>query len=191
MRHHVVIPLIWLAWALYWWYAARDTKPIRWRETKASRLLNTVPLIAAFILLSPSRVTPGASWRGAGDGAALYGLGALLTAAGLGFAVWARARLAGNWSGTVTIKQEHELVTGGAYAIVRHPIYAGMLLGIAGSALAIGAWRGPAAFALASVAIGRRVWLEERALRRRFGADFDRYAARVPALLPLPRRRRP
>jgi len=186
-RHLQVIPLIWLVWALYWWYAARNTKAVEWRETKASRLLNTVPLVAAFILLSPSRVSSGAAWHGAAAGAALYGLGIFLTAAGLLFAVWARVRLAGNWSGTVSIKQEHELVTTGAYAVVRHPIYAGLLLGIAGSALAIGAWRGLAAFALASVAIGRRVWVEESAMRRRFGADYDRYAARVPALLPLPR----
>lgn len=61
--------------------------------------------------------------------------GAVLTAAGLLFTVWARQHIGRNWSAIVTIKQEHELPTTGPYALVRHPIYTGLLLALAGSAL--------------------------------------------------------
>lgn len=48
--------------------------------------------------------------------------------AGLIVAVVARRMLAGNWSGAVALKKDHELITTGFYQYVRHPIYAGMLL---------------------------------------------------------------
>jgi len=61
--------------------------------------------------------------------------GAALVAIGLIFAGWARAHLAGNWSGTVTLKQDHSLTRSGPYRLARHPIYTGLLLAILGSAL--------------------------------------------------------
>lgn len=81
-----------------------------------------------------------------------------------------------------------ELETGGLYAFVRHPLLTGMLLAF---------WATPqmgashllfAVGATAYIAVGVR--FEERDLRRSFGAAYDDYAARVPALLPrLPGRR--
>jgi protein-S-isoprenylcysteine O-methyltransferase Ste14 len=83
-----------------------------------------------------------------------------------------------------------ELQTGGLYAVVRHPLLTGMLLAF---------WATPQMgashllFAVASTAyIAVGVRFEERDLRRSFGASYDAYAARVPALLPgLPLRRDP
>jgi protein-S-isoprenylcysteine O-methyltransferase Ste14 len=83
-----------------------------------------------------------------------------------------------------------ELHVGGLHAIVRHPLMTGLLLAF---------WATPdmsashLLFALASTAyIAVGVRFEERDLRRTFGASYDAYAARVPALLPrLPIRRDP
>jgi len=49
--------------------------------------------------------------------------------AGLTFSIWARRRLGRNWSGTVTLKKNHELIRTGLYRWVRHPIYTGLLIG--------------------------------------------------------------
>ncbi len=68
-------------------------------------------------------------------------LATVLVALGLGFSAVARAWLGGNWSAEVTLKQGHELVRDGPYALVRHPIYTGVLLALTGTAVAVGNWR--------------------------------------------------
>lgn len=65
-------------------------------------------------------------------------VGLALTLLGPGLSVCARAQLGGNRSGTVTLKEDHELIRGGSYRRVRHPIYPGILLAMPGSAVAEG-----------------------------------------------------
>ncbi len=81
----------------------------------------------------------------------------------------------------VRLQQErgHQLITTGPYAWVRHPGYAGMLLGMPASGLALGSWL---AVGLTLVMVGfvlRRAALEDRFVR---GAlpGYPEYAARVP-----------
>jgi protein-S-isoprenylcysteine O-methyltransferase Ste14 len=68
--------------------------------------------------------------------------------------------------------------------LVRHPIYTGLLLGFAGSALALGEWRGVVAVALVGLAMWRKLRIEERGMRRLFGETYVAYARRVAALIP-------
>jgi protein-S-isoprenylcysteine O-methyltransferase Ste14 len=85
----------------------------------------------------------------------------------------------------VTIKEGHELVTTGPYALVRHPIYTGLLLAFLGSALARGEWRGIVAVAIATGALWRKLRFEERWMRQQFGEAYRAYCARVAALVPF------
>jgi protein-S-isoprenylcysteine O-methyltransferase Ste14 len=57
--------------------------------------------------------------------------------------------LGGNWSSSMTVKQDHQLIRQGPYSIVRHPIYSGLLLALLGTALALGELRGIVDLALA------------------------------------------
>jgi len=179
------IPLAWLVWAAIWTAMARDVKPVAARIDGASQRAHYLPLaLAALLLLVPIRVypldarfVPLVAWP------AHLGLG--LVVAGIAYAVWARVRLAGNWSSDVTLKQGHELIVEGPYRWTRHPIYTGLLLAIAGTALAIGEWRGLAAVALTVVAWRRKIALEETLLRREFGETYASYARRVKALAPF------
>jgi protein-S-isoprenylcysteine O-methyltransferase Ste14 len=112
-------------------------------------------------------------------------LGAVFTLVGLLFTVWARVYLGRNWSGMfATVKADHELVTGGPYRLVRHPIYSGLTLAFVGTALAIGQWRGVVATALALAAFIHRMTVEEGFMREQFGAAYDAYARRVRAFIP-------
>ncbi len=145
----LLIPSLWVIWMLIWIVMASRVKAVAWRESTLSRLVSVVPLILAAWLLA-ARSLPG--WLGrrwAEPSWFLFGLGASLVLAGLLLAVWARVRLAGNWSGSVTLKEEHEIVRSGPYRWIRHPIYTGLLFALLGSALALGEWRGLVAVVLA------------------------------------------
>jgi protein-S-isoprenylcysteine O-methyltransferase Ste14 len=177
---------MWLAWLAYWWISGRRAKRTLRHESPASRLSHIGPLVlAALLFVHPVEAIPVLDERFMPRLAWPYAVAAALTAAGLLFSVWARRRLGSNWSGTVTIKESHELVTGGPYALVRHPIYTGLLVAIFGSALAIGEWRAVLALALVAVAFWRKLSLEERWMRERFGQAYDDYRRRVPALVPF------
>lgn len=80
--------------------------------------------------------------------------------------------------------ENHELMTGGPYAVVRHPIYTGLLAAICGSALAVGEWHALAALAPAVFAFWRKLTIEERWMLREFGALYEAYRQHVPALIP-------
>ena len=185
-RYAILIPTLWILWGVYWWFAARNVKRTVWREPLASRLLHIVPLTLAVLLLAlpelpiaglDARFLPRAAW--------LVWLGAALTAAGLLFCVWARRLLGRNWSGMVTLKEGHELITSGPYRWVRHPIYTGLLLGFAGSAIARGEWRGVLALLIVAAALWRKLKVEEQGMRQIFGDAYDAYSRRVAALIPL------
>ena len=181
---HIIIPALWFAWLLYWIVAAADVKPTRWRETVASRLFHRVPLLVAAVLLAPRRMEPIMTARWLPEGRLFPVLGAIMVAVGLCFAVWARWHLGGNWSGTVTLKEDHSLIQTGPYKYVRHPIYTGHLLAFVGSAVAIGEWRGVLSVALALLAFLLKIRVEEAGMRRTF-ADYQRYQRTTAALIPF------
>ena len=186
LLHRWLFPVLWSGWAFYWWLTSRDVKETARREPFVSRLAHLGPmLVAAAILFSPrlgvpaldARFMPRTPWQ--------FWVGAATCAGGIAFAVRARRHIGRNWSAIVTLKQDHELVTSGPYALVRHPIYTGLLLGFLGSAFALGQWRGLLAVAIVYLALLRKYRLEERWMRERFGVAYDAYRARVKALVPF------
>jgi protein-S-isoprenylcysteine O-methyltransferase Ste14 len=83
------------------------------------------------------------------------------------------------------------LAEAGPYARIRHPLYAGLALVLVGHLLRLPSRAGALAVTIALV---QYLWLgmvEEREARAAFGAEWDGYALRTRALLPLPRRVRP
>jgi protein-S-isoprenylcysteine O-methyltransferase Ste14 len=181
-----VIPGLWIGWAILWAVASYDVKPTRRRESFASRLAHVGPLLVAALLLAapslPGGFLDGALWPATRF---VRDLGASLVAAGLVFACWARFDLGRNWSGSVTLKQQHELVRSGPYRIVRHPIYAGLLLALVGTAIARAEVRGLLAVAIAFVALWRKLRLEEQWMDDNFGPEYQAYCKRVAALIPF------
>ena len=186
LSYRWLFPALWTAWAFYWWLSSRDVKQTARREPFVSRVLHLGPMVfAAMILASPGFGIPGLSARIVPWAPWLFWLGVAVTGGGLAFAVWARRTIGRNWSAIVTVKEDHELVTGGPYALVRHPIYTGLLLGFLGWAIAVDRWRGPLAVLIVFLALLRKYRLEERWMRERFGVAYDAYRARVKALVPF------
>jgi protein-S-isoprenylcysteine O-methyltransferase Ste14 len=140
----------------------------------------------AFAFLFSRRVRVGAlAAQAVPDANWVRYLGLGLTITGVLFAIWGRISLGRNWSGLVTIKEEHSLIRHGPYTIVRHPIYSGFLLAMFGTAVAYGELG-----CLIAVPIGFLAWwlksrVEERFLVAEFGKAYRDYQKKVRALIPF------
>lgn len=114
--------------------------------------------------------------------------GLLLSVAGVGLAVWGKLRLGRWFSATFGVKEGHELITDGPYAVTRHPIYTGLLLAIAGAALV---WNSGLTLLLAvmmSAPFFLHTVYEEAMFEKHFGRAYFDYERRVPRLVPFARR---
>jgi protein-S-isoprenylcysteine O-methyltransferase Ste14 len=180
-----LIPSLWVLFALYWLVSARNSKKTKKRETWHQRLCYVLPLLAASWFLSRPEARFG--WLGARfvpDSPGVEWSGAVLTAAGIAVAFWARWHLGANWSGVVTVKEGHELVRTGPYRTIRHPIYTGILLALLGTALAIGEVRGLMAVAVAWLSFYWKARREESFLAQEFGPSFIEHLRRTGMFLP-------
>ena len=109
-----------------------------------------------------------------------------LLVAGLGLAVWARLHLGRYWSGTITLKEGHRLIRSGPYAMVRHPIYTGIITAMVGTAITVGTVSGTLGVLLLLAAYLLKIRREERFLACEFGEEYARYRKDVNSLFPLP-----
>jgi protein-S-isoprenylcysteine O-methyltransferase Ste14 len=105
--------------------------------------------------------------------------------AGAAFTVWARITLGRNWSAEVTFKQDHELIEAGPYALVRHPIYTGLIAMALGTAVNYGRAIGFALLLSICASVWWKARLEEQIMRRHFPDAYGEYKARVRAIIPF------
>jgi protein-S-isoprenylcysteine O-methyltransferase Ste14 len=177
--------VIWIGFLLYWQIKAAGAKATQRLEPAVSRLLRAFVFLIAIILLSTASIPLPWLYRPLWpSGLVSFWLGAAVTLAGLLFAVWAREHLGANWSRSVTIKQDHELITTGPYALVRHPIYTGILAGFLGTMVALAQVRGVIAFALVFLALWIKLRMEEQWMRSQFGETYANYVRHTSALVP-------
>jgi protein-S-isoprenylcysteine O-methyltransferase Ste14 len=110
--------------------------------------------------------------------------GGILTISGILFSIWARIILGSNWSGAVTIKEDHELIRRGPYHLVRHPIYTGLLFGLLGTSFVYGFVR----CLFGVLIVGLTFWIksqtEEQFMVQQFGEQYLEYRREVRALVP-------
>jgi protein-S-isoprenylcysteine O-methyltransferase Ste14 len=177
----VVIALCWftffVVWAVSAWFVKRTVE----RSLGWARLLTFLILIP---LVGMARWAPGLHRTMWPRTSAIGASAALLTTAGLAVAVWARAALGRNWSGTIAFKEHHELIQRGPYAYVRHPIYSGLLLMCLGTAVASARLSSFAVLGLALVLLVIKAHYEERLMMRHFPDAYPAYRQRVKGLIP-------
>ena len=118
------------------------------------------------------------------DAAAFRIAGAALTIAGCAFAIWARVTLGSNWSGRAVVKEDHELIERGPYALARHPIYSGLLLALAGTALALGHVGAVIGVVVIAAVFAVKMRHEERLMMETFPEAYPNYRRRVKAVIP-------
>jgi protein-S-isoprenylcysteine O-methyltransferase Ste14 len=180
-----IIRALWILFGVYWLISALKRKKTKKRESWLQRLLYVLPLFLGFALLSRPEASHG--WLGARflpDSAIVQWIGVLLTAAGVAVAFWARVHLGSNWSGVVTLKEDHELIRTGPYRTIRHPIYTGILISILGTVVAMGQVRALIAFFIVWMSFYIKARREESFLYAEFGPRFIDHRQHTGMFLP-------
>lgn len=111
--------------------------------------------------------------------------GFFISMLGILFSIWGRLELGSNWSADAVLKSGQTLVCKGPYALVRNPIYAGITLGMIGSAVALNNVAGLVAVVLILIFSYLRITYEERMMKEKFGIEWENYAKRVKRFIPL------
>jgi protein-S-isoprenylcysteine O-methyltransferase Ste14 len=183
---HSVIPALWIVFTIYWVISARFAKRnidrvARWKYVTARFSLLALIVIA----LSSSMLRRGlrAAQAFQTSHALMTATGIILVVLGLALAVSARLRLGRNWGMPMSQQEDAELITGGPYAYVRHPIYSGIILGMIGSAIGHSvAWTLPLVlFGAYFIYSARR---EEELMLRQFPDTYPAYMRRTYMLVP-------
>jgi protein-S-isoprenylcysteine O-methyltransferase Ste14 len=99
--------------------------------------------------------------------------------------LWARATLGRNWSGTVTLKEGHELIVRGPYRLVRHPIYTGLLTMLIATVIQQGHIGGTIGFVFVFVSLLIKLGEEEQVMLKQFPDEYAAYQQRVRRLIPF------
>ncbi|HLW78630.1 MAG TPA: methyltransferase [Terriglobia bacterium] len=188
-RHAIVhraLGFAWLTFVAVWVIMAFTAKRTVKQQSSGSRLLHLALGVIAYMLIFSDELAWGLlSWRFIAWGPAVAAAGVALTYAGLAISIWARAILGRNWSASVTVKQDHRLIRQGPYAVVRHPIYSGLLLATLGTALVVGQVRALAGLAITFVLWLMKSRLEERFMLEEFGGEYEEYRRHSWALVPF------
>jgi protein-S-isoprenylcysteine O-methyltransferase Ste14 len=174
----------WIAWVLYWLIMSVRTKHtvergdfIGYRVVMIVVIAGCVAVGALLHISTHSRL-----WH---TTLALGVVTDCIVVAGVAFTVWARITLGRNWSVEPTFKQDHELIESGPYALVRHPIYTGLLLMALGTVINIGRTFGVAVYVGLCAALWWKSRQEERLMSRHFPEAYGEYKARVRAIVPF------
>jgi protein-S-isoprenylcysteine O-methyltransferase Ste14 len=113
------------------------------------------------------------------------GAGVLCLVVGLWLFYRSHADLGTNWSITLEVREQHRLITHGAYGSVRHPMYVALLLYSVGQALVLPNWvAGPSYLVACTILFAFRVDAEERMMLEQFGDEYAAYMARTKRLVP-------
>lgn len=175
----------WLIWLVTWILAAGWSARVASHHDLGAESPSRVLTLAAIVMLLMSYwpVAWGVLWTTPPTiGWSMF----LLVVLGLAFTWTARLHLGPLWSSTSAPTEDHRIVDTGPYGIVRHPVYAGLLLAVIATAIERGRIESIAA-ALALIAgVSLRAKLEERFLKRDLGDEvYGSYRRRVPMLVPF------
>ncbi|MFO1017725.1 MAG: isoprenylcysteine carboxylmethyltransferase family protein [Hyphomonadaceae bacterium] len=185
MTPGAAIVAAWIVWLITWVLAAGWSARTAAHHDLGAESPSRVLTLAAIIMLIASYwpvafavlwVTPSTI------GWAMF----VLCAIGFIFTWAARLHLGPLWSGASAPTEDHRIVETGPYGIVRHPVYAGLLLAALATAIERGRLEAVAGVLVLVTGISLRAKLEERILRRDVSdAAYTAYRRRVPMLIPL------
>jgi protein-S-isoprenylcysteine O-methyltransferase Ste14 len=185
MIPYAAVKWIWIVFIVFWVLAAFVQKRNARRQTVGLRLIQVSILLLVLVpFFVEGRAAGLLSRHRYPNLLVVQYFGVLLLLLGFGFAVWARFALGRNWSGIVTVKEDHTLITRGPYAWVRHPIYTGVLLALLGTAVTLGTILNLVEVPVVGFALWLKLRTEEKFMLETFGEQYTAYRRHVKALIP-------
>ena len=181
-----IISSCWGVFMVVWLLAAIFTKRTVYRESRIQRIGYMAPvLIGAWLVFRGYRLSFPFNLQIIPHTDPVLVVAAVLCICGVSLCLWARAVLGRNWSGTVTLKEDHELIVRGPYRLVRHPIYTGLLTMMAGTAMAHGHLGGMLGVVIVFVSLWIKSSYEEEVMGRQFPDQYSAYRERVRRIIPF------
>lgn len=163
----------------------RDGRHGRGRDDRdrGTRFLNALLVVETVVvsgILSATLhvlVVPGAIW--------FRSVGLVIVCVGFALRAWAITTLGAAFRTTVEVDQNQPVVTKGPYRWVRHPSYTGLLVITLGFGIAFASWLFLVLCAvLPSLALLRRIKVEESEMVRVLGEPYRAYSAQTKRLAP-------
>jgi len=177
--------IAWLAIRLPRRRKAKKKKVVAHRRSAWERIALGLCIVGLFVLPLLYFTT---GWPSIADRTATVWsliLGTLIMVAFLLVFYLAHKQLAGNWSVTLEVREDHSLVQNGLYQYIRHPMYTSFWLWGIGQAFLVPNWiAGLAGLASIAVLYFSRVGQEEAMMRDQFGAEYDAYCAKTGRVIP-------
>ena len=175
----------WILFATVWVLSAPFRKATRRRMVNTKETMLRVGILLVTFLFLTHRI-PSATLRMVVFPPDLvnWSLALILTALGIGFAIYARFTLGRNWSGIPKLLQNHELITKFFYEISSNEIYTGVLLALAGTAVFIGKLFGLLLLAMMLGLFLIKMQTEEKIMEENFPEEYPAYRKRVKRLIP-------
>jgi len=177
-----VVP--WWIFFAYWLVSAVKVKRTVEREGAGSRLVVLLTAGLGAVLLFASIGNPAFRLQLLPRSLVTDVVGNVCSIAGICVLIWARRTIGRNWSGTITLKEDHELIQSGPYQYVRHPIYSGYFLMYLGTATVVGRAAGFVGFAMTIIGFWYKLSQEEALMTRHFGTRYTDYKSKVRAVIP-------
>ena len=182
----IIISASWGVFIVVWMLAALFAKRTVYRESVARRLRYILPILLGwFLIFRGYRLGTPFNNDLLPETDAILAAAAILCVCGLGFCLWARAVLGRNWSGTVTLKENHELIVRGPYRLVRHPIYTALM------AMLIATWMeqshiaGMIGLLLTFISFWIKLGQEEEVMHKQFPDQYPAYQLRTKRIVPF------
>jgi protein-S-isoprenylcysteine O-methyltransferase Ste14 len=184
---HLWIVALWAIFFLYWLVAAifarRGLNRDAFRGGMKLRVAMFVVILAAVLVTRRSHYLASLQ-RAEFDNVPLAVSGALLATLGAIVAFVARAAIGRNWGPPATRRTDTHLIAAGPYALIRHPIYSGVLLMMIGTAVGLFPMWWLVAIA-SGIYFTLSARLEEKFMTSRFPVEYPAYRARTKMFVPF------
>jgi protein-S-isoprenylcysteine O-methyltransferase Ste14 len=137
-------------------------------------ILPLVAIFTPFLSFADYPLHPGA-----------FAMGTVVLSLGIWLFYRSHADLGRNWSISLEIREDHQLVRSGVYRLIRHPMYTAIFLTALAQALLLSNWlAGPSCFLAFLVMFALRIGREETMMLNKFGEAYGDYMNRTKRLIP-------